>query len=67
MSRSVPLFLNGAKVDPDFCDALFDQANRAGITVNEYVLQAAGEKLRRSGADVSGVFRLGDLDLGRAA
>ncbi len=66
-SRLVPLFLNGAKVNSEFRDALNDAANRAGITPNEFVIQAAAEKLKRAGADFAGVFRADDLEFGRAA
>ncbi len=65
---SAQLFLNGARVTREFRDALFDQANRAGITPNEFVITAAAEKLKRSGASFPGVFRAGDLpEFGRAA
>lgn len=63
MSRSednriiVPLFLNGARVTAGFRAALFDAANRAGITPNEFVISAAAEKLQGSGASFPGVFR----------
>ncbi|MEF2551320.1 hypothetical protein VQ042_08070 [Aurantimonas sp. A2-1-M11] len=58
---SAQLFLNGARVIPAFRSALFDAANRAGITPNEFVITAAAEKLARSGASFPGVFRVGDL------
>ncbi len=57
---AVPLFLNGARVTSGFRSALFDAANRAGITPNEFVITAAAEKLARSGASFPGVFRAGD-------
>ncbi|WAP69309.1 hypothetical protein [Jiella pelagia] len=57
----VPLKLTGSRVMPDFRSALFDAANRAGITPNEFVITAAAEKLERSGASFPGVFRTGDL------
>jgi hypothetical protein len=60
---SAQLFLNGARVTREFRDALFDQANRAGITPNEFVITAAAEKLKRSGADFLGIFHRGDLDM----
>ena len=58
---TVQLHLTGARVDPDFRSALFDAANRAGITPNEFCIQAAAEKLQRSGAKFPSVFRSGDL------
>ncbi len=65
---SAQLFLNGARVTREFRDALLGQANRAGITPNEFCITDAAEKLRRSGASVPGVFRPGDLsELGRVA
>lgn len=64
----VQLFLCGARVNPVFRDALFDAANRAGITPNEFCITAAAEKLKRSGAEFPGVFRAGDAsDVGVAA
>lgn len=65
---SAQLFLNGARVNAEFREALFDASNRAGITPNEFVITAAAEKLARSGASFPGVFRRGDLpDVSRAA
>ncbi|MBO0906531.1 hypothetical protein [Jiella sonneratiae] len=60
---AVPLFLNGARVTSGFRSALFDAANRAGVTVNEFVISAAAEKLARSGSSFPGVFRAGDLSI----
>ncbi|WP_202617963.1 hypothetical protein [Aureimonas leprariae] len=42
---SAQLFLNGARVNRDFREALFDAANRAGVTPNEFCITAAAEKL----------------------
>ncbi len=56
-SRSiVALSLAGGRVTKGFRDALFDGAARAGISVNEFVLLAAGEKLTAQGRDFPGVF-----------
>ncbi|MBB2678679.1 UNVERIFIED_ORG: uncharacterized protein (DUF1778 family) [Rhizobium esperanzae] len=55
------LMLQGAKVTSSFRSALFDAANRAGMTPNEFVLQAAAEKLAASGRHFSGLFTPGDL------
>lgn len=55
------VMLRGATVMESFRENLFDAANRAGVTPNEFVLQATAEKLKRSGRDFSGVFHRGDL------
>lgn len=55
------VMLRGATVMESFRESLFDAANRAGITPNEFVLQAAAEKLTRSGQHFSGIFKKGDL------
>jgi len=55
------LFLKGAQVTSEFRSSLFDAANRAGITPNEYVICAAAEKLAVSGANFNGVFKAGDF------
>ncbi|CDZ60461.1 Hypothetical protein NGAL_HAMBI2605_10310 [Neorhizobium galegae bv. orientalis] len=57
----VNVMLNGGRVTSGFRAALFAAASRAGISVNEFVLQAAAEKLRASGSKFSGVFEPGDL------
>lgn len=59
---SAQLFLNGARVDADFRAAMFDAANRAGITPNEFAIVAAAEKLARMGCAFPGVFRSGDFE-----
>ncbi|NKK41680.1 hypothetical protein [Rhizobium leguminosarum] len=61
------LMLQGAKVTSSFRDTLFDAANRAGMTPNEFVLQAAAEKLAASGRHFSGLFNPGDLNSPREA
>lgn len=58
---TVNVALRGARVTQSFRDNLFDAANRAGVTPNEFVLKATAEKLARSGRSVSGVFHRGDL------
>ncbi|RIY03497.1 hypothetical protein D3218_01695 [Aureimonas flava] len=63
MSRTVPLFLSGAKVEEGFRSALFDAANRAGITPNEFAIVAAAEKLARCGRTFPGIFRKGDFEM----
>ncbi len=57
----VSLMLTGGVVTNDFRTALFAAANRAGMTVNEYVLHAAADRLKAGGAAISGLFRPGDL------
>ena len=57
----VNVMLTGGRVTESFRANLFSAAGRAGITVNEFVLTAAGEKLRSRGAAVTGVFEPGDL------
>ena len=57
-----PVMLRGASVMTSYRDALFDASNRAGMTPNEFVLQAAAEKLKAAGRDISGVFYPGDLN-----
>ena len=56
-----PVMLRGATVMESFRDNLFDAANRAGIAPNEFVLQAAAEKLAASGRKFSGIFHRGDI------
>ncbi|WP_245445232.1 hypothetical protein [Rhizobium anhuiense] len=57
----VNLTLNGGRVTATFRDALFDATAREGISVNEFCLKAAAEKLAASGRQFSGVFSSGDL------
>ena len=59
---SAQLFLNGARVDADFREALFDAANRAGVTPNEFCIVAAAEKLVGRGASFPGIFRSNDFE-----
>lgn len=57
----VNVMLNGSRVTSGYREALFAAANRAGVSVNEFVLTAAAEKLLASGRQFSGVFAPGDL------
>lgn len=57
----VNLMLNGGRVTSTFRAALFAAANRAGVSVNEFVLTAAAEKLLRTGSQFTGIFESGDL------
>lgn len=57
----VPVLLRGAEVMASFRENLFDACNRAGVTPNEFALQAAAEKLKAQGRQFSGIFRKGDL------
>jgi hypothetical protein len=52
----VALSLTGGRVTKGFREALFDGAARAGTSVNEFVLLAAGDKLVTLGRDFPGVF-----------
>ena len=61
------LFLKGTGVTSDFRDELFDAANRAGVTPNEFCITAAAEKLAACGRRFPGVFRRGDLPIVRDA
>lgn len=56
------IMLRGAMVMISFRESLFDAANRAGVTPNEYCLQAAAEKLKASGRQFTGVFAPDDTD-----
>jgi len=56
-----PVMLRGASVMTSYRDALFDAANRAGMTPNEFVLQAAAEKLAATGRPFTGIFYPGDF------
>jgi hypothetical protein len=60
-THAVNLFLNGGRVTSGFRSSLFDAASRAGVSVNEFVITAAAEKLVSSGATIPGIFRPGDL------
>ncbi|SDN97276.1 hypothetical protein SAMN05192530_102641 [Aureimonas jatrophae] len=58
---SARLFLNGANVDREFREELFDAANRAGMAPGEFAIIAVAEKLDRMGRTFPGVFRKGDF------
>ncbi|WP_080799564.1 hypothetical protein [Agrobacterium tumefaciens] len=57
----VNLMLRDNRVTAGFRTALFDATQREGLSVNEFVLRAAAEKLRASGRDFPGVFSSGDF------
>ena len=57
----VNILLRGGRVTSTFREALFDASSRQGMSVNEFVLQAAAEKLKESGREFSGVFHPGDF------
>ncbi|OOO32837.1 hypothetical protein EFR00_30375 [Rhizobium sophoriradicis] len=61
----VPIMLKGGRVTATFREALFDAARREGLSANEFVLQAAAEKLKASGRQFTGVFAPGDILLGQ--
>lgn len=58
----VNVMLTGGRVTSTFREALFAAAGRAGIPVNQFVIEATAEKLIDDGFVFSGVFRAGDLD-----
>ncbi|CVI14825.1 conserved hypothetical protein [Agrobacterium fabacearum CFBP 5771] len=60
----VNVMLHGGRVTEGFRSALFDAASRSGVSVNEFVLTAAAEKLHASGGRFSGLFWPGDLSRG---
>lgn len=57
----VAVMLNGGKVTSGFRSSLFSAAARAGVSVNEFVIKAAAEKLVACGSEFPGVFEKGDL------
>lgn len=57
----VNLMLRDNRVTAGFRTALFDATQREGLSVNEFVLRAAAEKLRASGQEFPGVFSSGDF------
>lgn len=59
----VPVMLNGGRVTASFRAALFAAAAREGVSVNEFVLRSAAEKLRQKGAELAGVFEPGDIGI----
>ena len=61
--NTVSILLRGGRVTEGFRDAVFRAANRAGISVNEFVLTSAAHQLRRAGVNFPGVFEPGDIDL----
>lgn len=63
-SATAQLFLKGARVTSDFRDELFDAANRAGVSVNEFCITAAAEKLEAHGRSFVGVFSRRDFAVG---
>lgn len=58
---TVAVLLTGGQVTASFRASLFAAAGRNGMSVNEFVLTAAAEKLQSSGAPFTGLFRTGDL------
>ncbi|MGV8830433.1 MAG: hypothetical protein ACOH2N_00535 [Devosia sp.] len=60
--ETAAIMLRGARISADLREVIFDQANRAGMSVNEFVLTAAAERLAQRGLRFAGVFEPGDLD-----
>lgn len=56
-----PIVDDGGRVTSGFRAALFAAASRRGVSVNEFVLIAAAEKLHAAGSEFSGVFEPGDI------
>ncbi|MGR9312153.1 hypothetical protein ACU8MX_22380 [Rhizobium leguminosarum] len=63
----VNIMLKGGRVTATFRAALFDATAREGLSVNEFCLKAAAEKLLSSGRHFSGVFYPGDFSEARSA
>ena len=57
----VPVTLNDNRVTRSFREALFEAADRDGLTASEFALRAAAEKIKATGRQFSGVFRPGDV------
>ena len=57
-NRPVALSLSGAKVSAGFRAALFDAANKYGMSVNQFTLEAAGAFLKAAGYEFPDVFPL---------
>jgi hypothetical protein len=55
-ARPVSITLNGGRVCEGFRSALFEAAGRQGKSVNEIVLEAAGESLKAAGYHFPAVF-----------
>ena len=55
------VMLTGGRVTRGFRSALFDAAARAGMSINEFCIQATAEKLADRGATFTGVFEPGDM------
>jgi hypothetical protein len=66
-ARLTSVMLSGARVTRGFAEALFDAANRSGMSVNEFVIAAAAERLARQGRQFPGVFHRGDFDVNNLA
>lgn len=59
--RSCNLLLNGSQVTAGFREALFDAAGKSDLTLNEFVIARAAERLAADGYEFPGVFEAGDL------
>jgi hypothetical protein len=57
----VPFAGTETKILSDFADALRQEANALGMSSIEYALLAAGEKMRRAGRRLTGIFEIDDL------
>lgn len=59
--KIVPVNLVSGRVTMTYRAALFAAASRAGLTVSEFCLKAAGEHLASQGYGFAGVFEDGDM------
>ena len=57
----VNVMLTGGRVTSTVREAPLAAAGRAGIPVNQFVIEAAAEKLQRQGVHFTGTFAPGDL------
>lgn len=57
----VRISLTSTRVTAPCRDAIFAAADRDGVGVTEFCIRAAGEKLIAAGAELPGIFALGDI------
>jgi len=60
-ARPVAITLHGGRVCEGFRSALFEAAGRQGKSVNELVLEAAGDTLKAAGYRFPSVFPTGSV------
>ena len=59
--RLVSVMLTDVRVTAGFRAALFSVCGRTGSTMNEFLIQAAAEKLAADGYGFTGIFEPGDI------